>query len=179
LRQRETTHTPVVVMTASSREGDVQEYLQAGADQYLSKPIQEEQLLAALHSVLTQKPEITCVSSEILDADALGERLHYKMERLARLSQLFQQVLPEHLSEIRAALEQRNPKELERCAHRYKMTLGSIEARRSLAQQLEIMGREERWEGSAEVLEQLCEESEQIKQRLDQLLVEAAVLAQL
>jgi hypothetical protein len=41
------------------------------------------------------------------------------------------------------------------------------------------MGREGALEGSRQVLDQLCAESEQILQRLDQLLVEAAVLAQL
>ncbi len=179
LRQRETTHTPVVVMTASHREDDGHEYLQAGADHYLSKPIQEEQLLEALTLVLAQKHENAPREQDVVDVEALGQRLHYKMERLARLSQLFQQVLPEHLEELRQAIEQRNPKELEHSAHRYKTTLRSIEARRNLAQQLELMGREGDLEGCEQLLEQLRAESEEIKQRLDQLLVEAAVLAQL
>lgn len=179
LRQRETSHTPVVVLTASSRQDDGQEYLQAGADHYLSKPIQEDQLLAALTRVLAQPHETAPIHQEVVDVDALGQRLHYKMERLARLSQLFQQVLPEHLEALRQAIEQGNAKELERSAHRYKTTLRSIEARRHLAQQLEQMGRENQMEGSQQLLDRLCLESEEIKQRLDQLLVEAAVLAQL
>lgn len=179
LRQRETSHTPVVVLTASSREDDGQEFLQAGADHYLSKPIQEDQLLNALTRVLAQTHETAPLQQEVVDVEALGQRLHYKMERLARLSQLFQQVLPEHLDALRRAIEQGNAKDLERSAHRYKTTLRSIEARRNLAQQLELMGREGSLEGSEPLLDQLCAESEEIKQRLDQLLVEAAVLAQL
>lgn len=179
LRERESSHTPVVVMTASNREGDGQEYLLAGADHYLSKPIQEDELLAALAKVLAEKHETIHTEQEVVDVEALGRRLHYKMERLARLTQLFQQVLPGHLAELRQAVEQGHSKELERAAHRYKTTLRSIEARRSLAQRLEMMGRQGALEGSQLVLEQLCGESEQILQRLDQLLVEAAVLAQL
>ena len=179
LRERESGHTPVVVMTASSREGDGQEYLLAGADHYLSKPIQEDELLAALSKVLAEKHETTHTEQEVVDVEALGLRLHYKMERLARLTQLFQQVLPGHLTELRQAIEQGNGKDLERGAHRYKTTLRSIEARRNLAQKLEMMGREGALEGSQQILEELCGESQQILQRLDQLLVEAAVLAQL
>ena len=114
-----------------------------------------------------------------MDVEALGLRLNYKMERLARLTQLFQQVLPGHLAELRQAIEHKKPKDLERSAHRYKTTLRSIEARRNLAQQLEMMGREGALEGGLQVLEKLQDESQQILQRLDQLLVEAAVLAQL
>ena len=176
-----TQYTPVVVMTASSQEGDGQQYLQAGADFYLSKPIQEDDLLAALQRVLAEKHENAPLTHEVVDVEALGQRLSYKLERLARLSQLFHQVLPGHLEELSTAIGRQNPKELERGAQRYKTTLRSIEARRSFvhAQQLELMGREGTLEGSQQLLDLLCLESEEIKEKLDQLLVEAAVLAQL
>lgn len=173
--------TPVVVMTASSQEGDGQRYLEAGADHYLSKPIQEDELLAALQRVLAEKHEQAPLSHQVVDVEALGQRLSYKLERLARLSQLYDQVLPEHLSELTEAIAQKNSKGLERSAQRYKTTLRSLEARRSFvhAQQLELMGREGALEGSQQLLDLLRQESTEIKQRLDQLLVEAAVLAQL
>ncbi|MBS2035140.1 response regulator [bacterium] len=186
IRKREAggRYTPIVVMTATAHEGGAK-YLEAGADRYLGKPIQEDELLATLGQIVESRDSLGrspfLDKAELVDVDALGERLNYKLERLARLSQVFNQVLPGHLAELRQAIEAGHAKGLESGAHRYKTTLRSIEARKSLlhAQQLEVMGREGRLEGSQELLDQLCRESEEIQQKLEQLLAEATVLAQL
>ena len=186
IRDREAAprYTPVVVMTATAQEGG-SKFLEAGADRYLGKPVQEDELLSVLGQIVESRDSM-CRSpfleaAELVDVNALGERLNYKLERLARLSQVFNQVLPGHLEELRKAVEGGHAKNLEAGAHRYKTTLRSIEARKSLlhAQQLEVMGREGHLEGSLELLNQLCRESEEIQQKLEQLLAEATVLAQL
>jgi CheY-like chemotaxis protein len=177
-------YTPVVVMTATAHEGG-SKYLEAGADRYLGKPVQEDELLSILGQIVESRDSMSrspfLDAAELVDVNALGERLNYKLERLARLSQVFNQVLPGHLEELRRAVEGGHAKNLEAGAHRYKTTLRSIEARKSLlhAQQLEVMGREGHLEGSQELLNQLCRESEEIQQKLEQLLAEATVLAQL
>ncbi|MFN8610978.1 MAG: response regulator [Vulcanimicrobiota bacterium] len=183
-RQAGRGYTPIVVMTATAHEGGAR-YLEAGADRYLGKPIQEDELLATLGQIVESRDSLArspfLDAAELVDVNALGERLNYKLERLARLSQVFNQVLPGHLEELRSAVANGHAKNLEAGAHRYKTTLRSIEARRSLlhAQQLEVMGREGQLEGSQELLDLLCSESEEIQQKLEQLLAEATVLAQL
>ena len=184
LRQRKENKTPVLIMTATAVEGGAEEYLEAGADGFLGKPIQEDELWAAFERVLSQQTTSSALSlesAELLDVEALGERLHYKLERLARLSQVFHQVLPGHLHELRQAVESGDGRALEHSAHRYKTTLRSIEARRSLlrTQQLESLGREGSLDACQPLVEALCQESEEICARLEQLLAEAAVLAQL
>ncbi len=49
------THTPVIVLTAHAMQGDRERFLAAGADGYVTKPIQIEQLLAEIEAVLPGK----------------------------------------------------------------------------------------------------------------------------
>jgi signal transduction histidine kinase/CheY-like chemotaxis protein len=49
---RRGTHTPVVVLTAHAMRGDRERFLEAGADGYVSKPIQIEQLEAEIGTVV-------------------------------------------------------------------------------------------------------------------------------
>ncbi len=55
LRERDAqrgTHTPIVVLTAHAMRGDRERFLAAGADGYVTKPIQFEQLQAEIDAVL-------------------------------------------------------------------------------------------------------------------------------
>jgi two-component system, sensor histidine kinase and response regulator len=55
IREREKAtgaHLPIVAMTANAMKGDKEQCLAAGMDGYVSKPIDVEQLLAVIESVL-------------------------------------------------------------------------------------------------------------------------------
>jgi len=55
LREKDTrhgTHTPIIVLTAHAMRGDRERFLAAGADGYVTKPIQMEQLQAEIDVVL-------------------------------------------------------------------------------------------------------------------------------
>ena len=41
-------HTPIIVLIANAMQDDCERYLQAGMDDYLSKPVESEDLMAAL-----------------------------------------------------------------------------------------------------------------------------------
>lgn len=47
-------HTPIVALTANALKGDREKYIEAGMDDYMSKPITESQLIHILHKYLTK-----------------------------------------------------------------------------------------------------------------------------
>ena len=46
-------HTPIVALTANALQGDKEKFIQAGMDEYLSKPLNKDNLLAILTDFLT------------------------------------------------------------------------------------------------------------------------------
>jgi CheY-like chemotaxis protein/HPt (histidine-containing phosphotransfer) domain-containing protein len=55
-RQLTTSHVPIVALTANAMEKDRQRCLDAGMDDYLSKPFSQKQLLAVITRYLTPQP---------------------------------------------------------------------------------------------------------------------------
>src|SRR5688500_8720686 len=58
-------HLPIIAMTAHALKGDRERCLAAGMDEYVSKPIRERQLLAAMRAVLPQSSEFAVTGSEL------------------------------------------------------------------------------------------------------------------
>jgi len=57
IRKRERTsgtHIPIVAMTANAMVGDKENCLQAGMDDYLSKPLSSKELYAMIENVLSR-----------------------------------------------------------------------------------------------------------------------------
>lgn len=50
---------PIIMLTAMSEKPDIVKGLNAGADDYISKPFDEEELIARIHAVLRRSPQNT------------------------------------------------------------------------------------------------------------------------
>jgi len=77
--------TPVILVTAKSDTQDVVAGLDAGADEYLAKPIDQAALVARVRSMLRVK----ALQDELKDVNAkLAERVRDQVAQLERLSRL-------------------------------------------------------------------------------------------
>jgi signal transduction histidine kinase/DNA-binding response OmpR family regulator len=168
----------VVAMTAHALKGDREQFLAAGMDDYISKPVRMEELVQALRQCqpLDSHPEETALQTpqaglpiSAIDVTVLEElRTVLGEDELEELSVIFLDDMPRLLAEMRQAIDQGDAKGLERAAHALKgnsATMGALSLS-ALCQELETMGREGRLEGAAEQVLQVEAEHERVKAAL-------------
>jgi two-component system sensor histidine kinase/response regulator len=126
-------HTPIIAMTAHALSGDKQHCLDAGMDDYISKPLDPEKLFQMIEfwmdnksgtSVFTpQKPETEAVDPlnlPILDADQALPRFSNDWGFFTSSLDELIESLPEKLATFRSLLVEKNADQLSRQAHNLK-----------------------------------------------------------
>ncbi len=110
-------HIPIIAMTAHAMKGDRQRCLDAGMDEYLSKPIRIRQLLQKLSAVVDpatiQQP---AVDEQTFDPDAALDFAGGDRELFRQLIDIFSEQAPRSLAALRDAIDDGQGAEIERCA---------------------------------------------------------------
>jgi CheY-like chemotaxis protein len=129
--------TPVIAMTANALEGDREAALEAGMDDYISKPVKLAELEAVLRRWRPAAGEAPGGArdagpvAEALDAGALENlRELGGPEMLAELAEMFLRDAPEGIARLREALRRNDAPEVERLAHTLKGSSGNMGAAR-------------------------------------------------
>jgi two-component system sensor histidine kinase/response regulator len=140
-------HIPIIAMTAHAMKGDRERCLEAGMDDYISKPIQSEVLYEVLERVAaahrsTGATETDC--EQWVDLTAALRRVRGRKEALEKLVRLFLKESVELQSAIRQALADADAPRLEKAAHTLRGSLECFGARPAAeaALQLELKGRQ-------------------------------------
>ncbi len=58
-REQNAKHTPIVALTANALKGDRERFLDAGMDEYLTKPLDKDKLAQVLNQFLLEQKEKT------------------------------------------------------------------------------------------------------------------------
>jgi len=186
-------HIPIIAMTAHAMKEDRERCIQAGMDDYVSKPISPEKLLQSLQNLLPHKlatgpkatePEAdepteappTPASTEIFTPSAVLEAFDNDWEFLTSSIDLFISEYPAMLQGIQQAVAAGNDKDLERSAHALKGMLGNFRAKSAAktALTLEQMGRAGDLATAEEELAQLETQVRQLEAQLSQMMKEGA-----
>jgi two-component system sensor histidine kinase/response regulator len=170
---------PIIAMTAHAMKGDDERCFAAGMDDYLTKPIRTEELMAALDKVGMRKvasearldPAAVSRDAKFVDVAAALERLGGDRELFHELVEVFRTECPGVAGEMRRAIDDRDLKTLERSAHTLRgssSNLGAV-AVSEAAMELEKLARSEKLENAEEQFKVLQNEIGRLFSELESL----------
>jgi CheY-like chemotaxis protein/HPt (histidine-containing phosphotransfer) domain-containing protein len=176
IRANETkNHVPIVAMTANAMEADRERCIEAGMDDYLSKPIKAQELQDMLRRVTHARAhatELQSINAELapasdfsgLEFDYLGGLNAMDQEIRGIIEQAFMDEWPVDLTKLRVALASQDMRAVARTAHSLKGTLwmfGAVPAR-DLASEIEALASGPNAHLVAALVEPLREQVEQL-----------------
>jgi CheY-like chemotaxis protein/HPt (histidine-containing phosphotransfer) domain-containing protein len=180
----ENRHTPIIAMTASAMQGDREEALEAGMDDYVSKPVNVEELDAVLKQWISPPEEKAPApeeqpadgsaasenTSDPLDESVLaGLRELGDQELLTELAELFLDDAASQLEALREGIEGDDAPSVERVAHTLKGACGSIGALRmsTICAELEDVGHSGELERASVLVKRLGAEFGRVRTALE------------
>ena len=189
-------HIPIIAMTAHAMKGDRERCLEAGMDDYVSKPLEIRILLGALdrwlqlsepeeaqpvrteESVPATPPFVTAPAEPpALPADELPMDIERALERfggdrpfLIEMSRDYIAGFPERIKDMKTALEAHNANDLSRLAHNLKGVSANFSANpvTRLSAELEALGCQDDLVTAPELLVRLEVEAERLVKYLNE-----------
>jgi CheY-like chemotaxis protein len=179
-------HVPIVAMTAHAMKGDKEKCLEAGMDDYVSKPIRRKDLADVIARIverfLTEAPakEPAAASATdanegsrmILDEAALLEECDNDKVLLRRMVEIFDRDARERLPRLREAVRAGAAVAVKEEAHALKGGIGTFYAKAAYdtAYDLEKMGADGNLSNAQATLQTLESQLQSLRQRLDELI---------
>jgi CheY-like chemotaxis protein/HPt (histidine-containing phosphotransfer) domain-containing protein len=179
-REGEARHTPIVAMTARALKGDREKCLAAGMDDYISKPVNPQELRAILARLVPRAPaprESAALSEESpaavspIDESVIANLRNIDPDGslLREVVDTFIRIAPLRLATLWKASQKPDAGSLERAAHSFRGSCANLGARRmaDICARLEDLGRTGSTEGSRELVEALEADYEGVRLALE------------
>jgi CheY-like chemotaxis protein/HPt (histidine-containing phosphotransfer) domain-containing protein len=174
-------HMPIIAMTAYATEGDRERCLEAGMDDYVSKPISASKLFQAIDALVPAEPEEQAPPSDGPDADG-HKSVSLNAEGLIRSFEndqdLFQELVeiflddsPQMISALRESLDSNDADTFKRTAHSLKGMLRNFQAESAAetAFELEQIGDRGKLDGADQIVDSLAGQLEEVSRKLKEL----------
>jgi len=151
---------PIIAMTANAMAGDEQKCLDSGMDDYLSKPIEPEKVIAMLKKWLPKKDHVenklanekgkTITTQEntidehvIFDHDDMAKRLMNDPELMKSVAEIFCQDIVEQINELKISIKDNDVVQAAAIMHQIKGASANVggKALSALALEMELAGK--------------------------------------
>jgi len=180
-------HTVIIAMTANALKGDREKCLSSGMDDYVSKPVSQQELAGVIgrwsappstggapahiqDPVLEETPAIDSTRLDELADLGDEEDPHW----LITILQKFEEDASSRIVKLVVAAETGSPKDLEQVAHALKGSCGNVgaNAMAAIAHQLQTMGKSGSVDGAGDQIAALEKEFARVKAGLGAYAVE-------
>ncbi len=127
LRNELKVKTPIIALTANAFRHDIERYLKAGMDTFVTKPFSEEELYAKMFPYLKENETLDSITNTPLyDLTGLEELSHGDEKFVKHMLQLFVKVSNEAITELNDALENSDYQQISKTAHRIKPSIDNM-----------------------------------------------------
>jgi CheY-like chemotaxis protein/HPt (histidine-containing phosphotransfer) domain-containing protein len=175
-------YLPIIAMTANATQKDRKRCLNAGMDDFIAKPIYQDQMYLMLAKWLPDKKQLLEIKQELTDSqqspsfiniNALKHVLNNDIELVHKFSRKFIQVAEETLSEIETAKKHCDIKSMGLLGHKLKSSARSLGAYHfaDLCDELEMAGINNDQRQAEQLSNQIRASFQHIKRQIAQVLM--------
>jgi PAS domain S-box-containing protein len=174
-------HMPIIAMTAYATEGDRERCLEAGMDDYVSKPISASKLFQAIDALVPVEPEEQAPPSAgpagkehksvSLNAEGLMRSFENDQHLFQELVEIFLNDSPKMLIALRDSLKSEDPEAFKRTAHSLKGMLRNFQAESAAetAFELERIGDRGKLDGADQIVDSLAGQLDDVARKLKEV----------
>ena len=174
-------HTPIIAMTAHAMKGDRERCIEAGMDDYVSKPISSDILWEAILNLIGENSETPTVTASetirpgeqkiIINENALLNAFDNDMDFFKEALEMFISDYPSMMDAIQEAVDAGDADALKRTAHALKGMVGNFQSKAAAesALELEEMGRSGKLAGSEKAMKNLTEQIDALEKHLSSI----------
>ncbi len=136
--ERDSRHLPLVALTADAMPGDREKYLQAGFDDYISKPVQPEQIVSIILNMSVREnlqdagdsiseEAVFSLPSISFNHQSLLRKVNNDTQAYQEILDHFKEIVPEYLKQLQENFLTNNFKQMHFIAHSIKGIAAELE----------------------------------------------------